>query len=208
MNAKRKTDAPVIRLLIADDHAIVRFGLTSLLEYEDDVEVVAVAEDGETAVRLAKKHRPDIAVVDLAMPGMNGVETMKRLREAVPEIRVMIYTSFGTSGELADAVAADAAAIVLKDEGNDRLLEAIRTVSRGGRVIPEELRRIPLDRTLTDQEREILAAVARGLSNGDIAKMTGLTKDVVKHLLSDLFAHLGVATRAEAVASALQKHLL
>ena len=205
MNKSAKSQK--IRLLIADDHAIVRFGLSSLLEYEDDIEIAAVAEDGGSALKLAKKHKPDIAIVDLAMPGMNGVETLSQLKRELPAVKVIIYTSFGTSAELLRAVDAKADGIVLKDEGNDKLLQVIRAVAGGERVIPDELKhakRIVLD----DRERELLSALARGLSNVDISTMTGLSRDVVKHALSDLFARLGVATRAEAAALAIERGLI
>ena len=200
-----------IRLLIADDHAIVRFGLTTLLQYENDIEVVAQAEDGESAVEAVRRHRPDVAVVDLAMPGIGGLEAIHRIRESVPETKIVVFTSFGTSEDLARAIELGVEGITLKDAGNDRLLKTIRAVVAGESVIPRELRctqrpEQPVD--LSDQEREVLAAIARGLTNKDIAAMTGLSKDIAKHLISELFAKLGVANRAEAAALAIRKQLV
>lgn len=200
-----------IRLLIADDHAIVRFGLTTLLQYENDIEVVAQAEDGESAVEAVRQHRPDVAVVDLAMPGIGGLEAIHRIRESVPETKIVVFTSFGTSEDLARAIELGVEGITLKDAGNDRLLKTIRAVVAGESVIPRELRctrrpEQPID--LSDQEREVLAAIARGLTNKDISAMTGLSKDIAKHLISELFAKLGVANRAEAAALAIRKQLV
>ena len=200
-----------IRLLIADDHAIVRFGLTTLLQYETDIEVVAQAEDGESAVEAVRQHRPDVAVVDLAMPGIGGLEAIHRIRESVPETKIVVFTSFGTSEDLARAIELGVEGITLKDAGNDRLLKTIRAVVAGESVIPRELRctrppEQPVD--LSDQEREVLAAIARGLTNKDISAMTGLSKDIAKHLISELFAKLGVANRAEAAALAIRKQLV
>ena len=213
MPAKRvKTPhSKTIRLLIADDHAIVRFGLTTLLQYENDIEVVAQAEDGESAVEAVRQHRPDVAVVDLAMPGIGGLEAIHRIRESVPETKIVVFTSFGTSEDLARAIELGVEGITLKDAGNDRLLKTIRAVVAGESVIPRELRctrrpEQPID--LSDQEREVLAAIARGLTNKDISAMTGLSKDIAKHLISELFAKLGVANRAEAAALAIRKQLV
>ena len=200
-----------IRLLIADDHAIVRFGLTTLLQYENDIEVVAQAEDGESAVEAVRQHRPDVAVVDLAMPGIGGLEAIHRIRESAPETKIVVFTSFGTSEDLARAIELGVEGITLKDAGNDRLLKTIRAVVAGESVIPRELkctRRSEQPVDLSDQEREVLAAIARGLTNKDIAAMTGLSKDIAKHLISELFAKLGVANRAEAAALAIRKQLV
>ena len=200
-----------IRLLIADDHAIVRFGLTTLLQYETDIEVVAQAEDGESAVEAVRQHRPDVAVVDLAMPGIGGLEAIHRIRESAPETKIVVFTSFGTSEDLARAIELGVEGITLKDAGNDRLLKTIRAVVAGESVIPRELkctRRSEQPVDLSDHEREVLAAIARGLTNKDIAAMTGLSKDIAKHLISELFAKLGVANRAEAAALAIRKQLV
>ena len=124
-----------IRLLIADDHAIVRFGLTTLLQYENDIEVVAQAEDGESAVEAVRQHRPDVAVVDLAMPGVGGLEAIHRIRESAPETKIVVFTSFGTSEDLARAIELGVEGITLKDAGNDRLLKTIRAVVAGESVI-------------------------------------------------------------------------
>lgn len=213
MTPKRtaKGKETTIRILIADDHAIVRFGLSSLLQYEPDIAIVGEAEDGETAVRLVKTLKPDVAVIDLAMPGIGGVEAIRQIRQCTPETRIVVFTSFGTSEEISLALEAGISGVVLKDEGNDALLKAIRRVAAGESVIPRELKadrrpEPPID--LSEQELEVLSALARGLTNKDISSITGLTKDVTKHLISDIFAKLGVANRAEAVAIALRKKLL
>jgi len=207
----RKPSEPVIRLLIADDHAIVRFGLTTLLQYEDDITVVAEAEDGESAVRQALRHKPDVAVLDLAMPGIGAIGAIREIRRKLPETKIVIFTSFGTSEDIALALDAGISGIVLKDAGNDALIDTIRRVAAGESAIPREMKSLhqpepPI--VLTELELEVLSAVARGLTNKEISILTGLSKDVTKHLLSDLFAKIGAANRAEAASLALRKHLL
>lgn len=207
----QRSDARAIRLLIADDHAIVRFGLSTLLQYEDDITIVAEAEDGAGAVRLAEEQHPDVAVIDLAMPNVSGVEAIRQIRRTTPETRIIVYTSFSTSEDLVQALDLGVVGIVLKDTGNDVLIDAIRRVARGETIIPEELLRSRTeapDIKLSQQELDALAALARGLTNRDIALLLDLSKDVTKHLLSNLFAKLGAANRSEAVGIALRKHLL
>ena len=145
------------------------------------------------------------------MPGIGGLEAIHRIRESVPETKIVVFTSFGTSEDLARAIELGVEGITLKDAGNDRLLKTIRAVVAGESVIPRELNctqrpEQPVD--LSEQEREVLAAIARGLTNKDISAMTGLSKDIAKHLISELFAKLGVANRAEAAALAIRKQLV
>ena len=201
-----------ISILIADDHAIVRMGLSALFRYEHDMTVVGEAEDGESAVRLADKLHPDIVIMDLKMPVLDGVEATARIHKALPATKVLILTTFGTSQDAARAVAAGAAGAIVKDEGNATLLDSIRKIHTGEKVFSQEiLETIENDEaeiTLSPRQQQILQSAARGLSNTDIALQYGLAKDSVKHYLSDIFHKLGAANRSEAVAIALRKHLL
>ena len=199
-------------VLLADDHALLRRGLVDLLRYEDDLEVVGEASDGASAVRLAAKLRPDVVVMDLVMPVMDGVEATQRVREASPSTRVLILTSFGTSADVARAVAAGASGAVMKDASTDEQLEAIRTVADGGTALSPEIERTlkdePAPPFLTERQKHVLLSVTRGLTNHDIATELGVSQDAVKHHLNAICSKLGAANRAEAVAIALRKHLL
>ena len=201
-----------ISILIADDHELVRMGLTALLRYERDMTVVGEAEDGEAAVRLAEELRPDVVIMDLKMPVLDGVEATARIHKAIPGTRVLILTTFGTSQDAARAVAAGAGGAIVKDEGNATLLDAIRKIHAGQQVFSQEiLETIESEESeiaLSPRQQQVLQAAAQGLSNTDIARQCGLAKDSVKHYLSDIFHKLGAANRSEAVAIALRKHLL
>jgi len=201
-----------ISLLIADDHALVRMGLAALIRYEKDMTVVGEAEDGEIAVRKTKDLKPDVVIMDLKMPTMDGVEATRRITEEAPGTKVLILTTFGTSEDAGRAIAAGAAGALVKDEDNAQLLDAIRKIHAGETVFSQEiLEAIENEKpepALSPRQFELLQSAARGLSNTDIAELHGLSKDSVKHYLSDTFRKLGAANRAEAVAIALRKHLL
>ena len=200
-----------IKILIADDHSVVRIGLATLLEYEADMSVVGDTDDGAGAVALAKKLSPDVVIMDLKMPGMDGIEATRQIREAAPQTRVLILTSYGDSEDIGNAVAAGANGVIVKHTANDKLIEAIRTVYGGGSAFSPEVS-LPTSCTeppaFTERQMDVLAAAARGLQNQDIAKMLGVSKDMVKAHMKVIFQKLGAANRAEAVAIALRKHLL
>ena len=201
-----------IKVLIADDHALVRMGLSALLRYENDMTVVGEAEDGDEAIRKTEELRPDVVVMDLKMPTVDGVEATRRIHERDPAPKVLILTTFGTSQDAARAVAAGAAGAIVKDEGNAVLLDAIRKVHAGEQVFSREiLETIESEDSLpelTERQLGILQSAARGLSNTDIALQHGLSKDSVKHYLSNIFRKLGAANRSEAITIAHRKHLL
>lgn len=208
----RETLAAPIRVVIADDHSVVRLGLSALLERYKDFAVVGEATDGGKAVELAERLHPDVVVMDLMMPRVDGVEATRRIRECVPGTRVLILTSFGTSADAARAVAAGASGAIVKDADNHDLLEAIRTVASGGKVFSAEISQAievnPSIPSLTDRQRKVLESVTRGLSNPEIAKQFGISIDAVKQHLNAVFLKLGAANRSEAVAIALRRQLL
>ena len=201
-----------ISVLIADDHALIRMGLSALLRYERDMTVVGEAEDGESAVRLAEELRPDVVIMDLKMPVLDGVEATARIHKAIPTTKVLILTTFGTSQDAARAIAAGAAGAIVKDEENTTLIDSIRKIHAGEKIFSQQiLQTIENDGeeiALSPRQQQVLQSAARGLSNTDIALQYGLAKDSVKHYLSDIFQKLGAANRSEAVAIAIRKHLL
>ena len=202
-----------IRILIVDDHAVVRLGLAALFKYQKDLKVVGEADDGETAITKATDLKPDVVILDLMMPGIGATETTKRLRETVPSANVLVFTSFGTSGELANVLKAGAVGAILKGAPNEELLAAIRKAAIGERVlsrkIEESIRESPVTPEFTKRQAEILESVTRGFSNPAIAKQLGISTDAVKQHLNAIYQKLDVSTRTEAITAALrrQRHL-
>lgn len=201
-----------IKVLIADDHAVVRMGLSALLSAEDDIEVVGEVKNGEEAVRDALRLMPDVVVMDLVMPKKDGIAATAELREKLPSARVLILTSYSTSDGIAHAIEAGAVGALMKSAENESLINAIRAVHAGKRVIPAVVKRLmaedPPVPKLSPRQLEILASITRGLSNDDIAKQLGIGKASIKTHVLALFQKLGAANRAEAVAITLRKQLL
>ena len=201
-----------IRILLADDHMLMRMGIATLVSTAKDMTVVGEACNGRQAVELAGTLRPDVVIMDLMMPEMSGGEATKAIHEAHPGIKIVILTTYGTSAELATAVTNGAVGILLKDKVEMDLLNTIRFVVEGNQVIPTRLlAQIEEDKAmgkLTDRQMEILASVAEGQSNADIARRFGLSEITVKKHLSAIFERLRVANRSEAVALALRKQML
>ena len=214
----------MIRVLIADDHAVVRQGLRTFLALQDDMEVVADAADGEEAVRAAREHAPDIVLMDLVMPNMDGVEATRRIASERPATRVIALTSFLEDDKVLPAVRAGAAGYLLKDVGPPELVRAIRTVHGGeallhpavaARVLEEVAAPAPAltpapprgDPGLTPREREVLALVARGLANKRIAQELGIAEKTVKIHVSRILHKLGVADRTQAALYAVREGL-
>jgi len=208
----------LIRVLIADDHAVVRQGLRTFLALQDDMEVVADAADGEEAVRAAREHAPDIVLMDLVMPNMDGVEATRRIASERPATRVIALTSFLEDDKVLPAVRAGAAGYLLKDVGPPELVRAIRTVHGGeallhpavaARVLEEVAAPAPprAEPGLTPREREVLALVARGLANKRIAQELGIAEKTVKIHVSRILHKLGVADRTQAALYAVREGL-
>ena len=201
-----------IRVLIADDHAIVRHGLCALLGTERGIEVVGEAKDGNEAVARTKQLAPDVVIMDIVMPRKDGVEATAEIRAAVPSAKIVVLTSFGTSDKISRAIEAGATGALMKTAEDRELLSAIRTVASGGRVISPAVRKListdPPAPELTPRQLEILQAMARGLTNKDIAKMFGIRTDGVNEHVLAILAKLGAANRTEAVATAIRKQLI
>lgn len=201
-----------IRILLADDHRLLRMGLSTLIASERDMEVVGEAENGREAVELARTLRPDIVIMDLMMPELSGAEATRQIHAELPDVKIMILTTFGTSAEMIDALSNGASGALMKDTATEDLVDSIRAIVAGREVIPSKLRHLVREHTstvkLSDRHLEILAAVSKGFSNADIARQFGLSEITVKKHLSAIFAKLGVANRAEAVATAFSKQLV
>ena len=201
-----------IKVLIADDHALMRMGLKALLETQPDIETVGEASDGSEAVRKARKSPPDVVIMDILMPGTDGIEATRRITEALPGVKILILTTSTSSDDLNRAIQAGAAGAVLKSEANKRLLSAIRAVAKGASAISSEVRTMidedPPAAELTPRQMEILGEMARGLTNKEIAAALSCSPESVKDRINAICTKLGAANRSEAISIALRKHLL
>ncbi len=201
-----------VKVLIVDDHAVLRMGLASLLGAQPDITVVGDAAGGEAAIAKAVKLSPDAIVMDLAMPGMDGAETTRELLKKRPESKVLVLTTFGTSDGIARALEAGAIGAIMKSAPFDEIVAAIRETAEGVRHVSAEIERILADDPpvpqLSQRQGQILESLVRGLTNGDISRQLGISVDMVKEHMIALFAKIGAANRTEAVAIALRKRLV
>ena len=210
----------MIRVLIADDHAVVRQGLRTFLDLQEDIEVVGEAADGEEAVAAAAQQAPDVILLDLVMPGLDGIGALRQLRDAAPAARVIVLTSFGEDERLFTALRAGATGYLLKDVEPAELVRAIRTAHAGqsplspavaARVV-EELASGGSQRgaadELTPRELEVLCLIARGNSNKRIALELGVAEKTVKTHVSHVLAKLGLSDRTQAALYAVREGLV
>ena len=209
------TDAPgpgPIRVLIADDQRVVRDGLNMLVALIDDVEVVGTACDGAEAVRLAGEHRPDVVLMDLRMPEMEGVEAVRRIREIDPSARVIVLTTYDADEDIARALQAGAKAYILKDIAADALVACVRDVLNGKSYLAPTAAAKLAERVtqvqLTPRELAALRLLANGESNKEIASSLGISERTVKTHLAHLFEKLGVTSRTEATRVAMRRGLV
>jgi DNA-binding NarL/FixJ family response regulator len=204
-----------IRILLVDDHPVVRAGLAMLLGAEPDLEVVGEAADGSEALARAAQLQPDVVLMDLRMPVLDGAAATERLLRDVPGARVLVLTTYDTDGDIIRAVAAGATGYLLKDTPRAQLADAVRAAARGETVLapPVAARlvsrmRAPAADTLTPRELEVLGLVAGGLSNPEIGRSLHISEATVKTHLLRVFAKLGVDDRTRAVTVALERGLL
>ena len=200
------------QILIADDHTVMRMGLTALFDTVPEFKIIGEASTGLEAVDKAHTLKPDIIIMDLMMPIMDGVAATRKIQQDIPETKVLLLTTFGTSDGIAQALAAGATGAILKSASNEELIAAVHTVASGKLFIAKDVQQLlksePPVQPLTERQLEILSFVTRGLTNQDIAKALGIRVDSVGQNLSTIFAKLGAANRAEATSIALRKHLL
>jgi DNA-binding NarL/FixJ family response regulator len=201
-----------IRVLVADDHPVVRAGLAAVIAGEVDLLLVAQAENGERACGLFREHQPDVVLMDLRMPIMDGVQAIRTITAEFPAARILALTTYEGDADIRRALEAGARGYLLKDMLLTEVITAIRAVRRGDRVIPTavaaRLAEFPERSDLTERELEVLQLVARGLSNKQVARAIGRTDETVKIHLKNMFAKLGVDDRTEAVTVALARGLI
>ena len=201
-----------VRVLLADDHAVVVEGLVAMIGRQSDMSVVAEAGNGPDAVALWKQHRPDVALVDLRMPELDGAGVIAEIRRADPAARVIILTTYDTEEDIYRAVRAGARGYLLKDARRGELLEAIRRVHRGETVLPShvtaKLAHRMTDDSLSQREREVLALLADGKTNREIGTAIHIEESTVKSHLRSIFTKLHVVSRTEAVTAAMRRGLL
>ena len=200
------------RVMIVDDHSVVRMGLAAIINLEKDLVICGEAENGAEAIKRVQELKPDVIVMDLMMPDMDGAETTAEVLKVSPESKVLILTTFGTSTDISRAIAAGATGAVTKNLSNAELTDAIRKARGGIGQFSPEIRRT-LDETsdepeFTPRQMEVLDSITRGLSNDDIAMQLGLSKTRIKQHLNEVYAKLGAANRADAVAIAMRRQLL
>ena len=195
-----------IRVAIADDHRVVRVGLEQLLATFDDVEPAGSAEGGERAVELCLAERPDVLLLDLSMPDLDGIEVTRRLAEGAPQTRIVVFTSFSDRERIVQAIDAGAIGYLLKDAEPDEIHAAIRAAARGeAPLAPKAAAALLAERSarpaaveLTAREREVLGLVVAGMANKQIARRLGISEKTVKGHLTNLFQRIGVADRTQA----------
>jgi DNA-binding NarL/FixJ family response regulator len=201
-----------IRLLIADDHALILEGLVATIGRQDDMTVVAKASNGREAVELWNTHRPDVSLLDLRMPTLNGVGVIKELRDLDVAARVIVHTTYDTDEEIYQAISAGAKAYLLKDAPLGELLDTIRKVHAGQTCIPPALAAKLASRMsgeeLTTREVDVLKLLARGRSNKEIGADLFISETTVKSHMRGIFAKLNVMSRTEAIAAANRRGLI
>jgi DNA-binding NarL/FixJ family response regulator len=204
-----------IRLIIADDHPVVREGLRAVLDSEPAVEVVGEAADGSEVLGLVGSLEPDLVLMDLQMPELDGVAATRRIRRDHDGIEVLILTTYDTDADITRAVAAGATGYMLKDASREELMQAIRLAARGESVLSPKVAsrvlgrmRAPVEEALSTREVEVLLEVADGLSNKEVGRVLHISEATVKTHLLHIFAKLGVEDRTAAVTAALERGII
>jgi DNA-binding NarL/FixJ family response regulator len=204
-----------IRLIIVDDHEVVRAGLQGMLASQPDFEIVGEAADGSEAVEMAARLRPDVVLMDLRMPRMNGVEAIHQIRVQQPDAHILVLTTYDTDADILPAVEAGATGYLLKDTPREELFRAVRAASRGESVLAPVVAarlmgrmRAPAEEALSEREIEVLTLVARGASNREIAHGLHISEATVKSHLIHIFGKLSVSDRTAAVTTGLERGII
>jgi DNA-binding NarL/FixJ family response regulator len=201
-----------IRVILVDDHPVVRFGLAAIINLQSDMDVVGEASSGEEACTLCLKRAADVVLMDLRLPGMGGVEAIRRLHASHPDLRFIVLTTYDGDEDIHRALDAGAQAYLLKGMSHEDVTNAIRQVHSGQRCIPEPVSRRLADRPphsdLSPREVEVLELIAKGLSNREIGGALGITEATVKWHVNIILSRLGASDRTEAIVEALQRGIL
>lgn len=211
------TQQPPIKVMIVDDHTVVRRGLKFFLLAFDDMELVGEADNGEAAVELCGQLQPDVILMDMKMPGMDGAAATRKIIERHPHVQIIALTSFKDEALVQGALLAGAVSYLLKDVTDDELAEAIRSAYAGRATLAPEIARAlvraaaqppALGSDLTDRERQVLALMVEGLNNVEIAKRLVISRSTARYHVSNILSKLGVTNRVEATALAIQNKLI
>jgi two-component system, NarL family, response regulator len=201
-----------ITILIVDDHPVVRAGLASMLGTQESLKVVGAAWNGQEAFALIERHHPQVMLLDLRMPGMNGIETLQALRSLANPPRVLVLTNFETDEDVYRAVRAGAQGYLVKSTSQQEMIEAIKTVAAGRRYFPAQIASRLAQRmsrsNLTAREREILEMISKGLTNKQIGSALDISANTARNHVNNIIEKLDVADRTEAVTTAIQQGLL
>ncbi len=206
------TAGAAIRVVLCDDHVMVREGLRRVIDGVEGIEVVASASDGEEGIEATLRLRPDVVLMDLAMPGVDGVAATRRIAAEAPDVSVVVLTSFADRSQVLDAVDAGASSYVLKDASVEEVVRAIRSAAAGEAPLDPRVARTVLARSalgdpfaaLSDREREVLALVADGIPSKTIARRLGITEPTVRAHLTRIYRHIGVDDRTQAALWAVE----
>jgi DNA-binding NarL/FixJ family response regulator len=208
----KSTSSPrKIRIMVVEDHVLVRMGLVSATNTEPDIEVVAEVEDGRQVMETYRQHSVDVVVLDLRMPGIDGIEIIRALRSEFGPVRILVLSSYGGGDDITRAMQEGASGYIVKGMGLEHLLEGIRTVHAGGQYLPPEISNRMTERINSDissRELEVLRLIARGKSNKEIAAHLGIVEGTVKAHMTNIFTKLGAADRAQAMAIAIKRQIL
>jgi DNA-binding NarL/FixJ family response regulator len=206
------TDQAAIRVLIVDDHPVVRFGLAAIIRLQPDMDVIGEAGSGEEACQICVEEVPDVALMDLRLPGLSGVQAIKTIRATVPSVRFIVLTTYDGDEDIRRALDAGAQAYLLKAMSHDDVTAAIRKVHSGARVIPQSVSRTLAERApqsqLSPREIEVLELIATGCSNKEIGRALGITEATVKWHVNLILNRLDVADRTAAIVAALQRGII
>ena len=206
-----ETLSKVIRVMLVDDHVIVRMGVSFALNNQDDMEVVAQAQDGVEAMALYREHQPDVVVMDLRMPKQNGMETIALMRREFGSAHILVLSNYDSGEDISAAIQAGAYGFVVKDTSLTGLLDAIRQVDRGEQYLPPSVARRLASRIhsqLSVREIEVLSMLGKGLSNKEIGSSLSITESTVKVHLAKIFAKLEVADRTQAVLTGIKSGII